>query len=263
MIYNEKIYYKKINDYSEYKVVKNRWEEIIDMQEEDFKNNFMIITAIENTSMQGLIVDKIEVDNDTLYISLIREDAENIEFEKYKSGRGDFSEEQIKEFKELDKKYEKSCICYLIPRTMERENIVVTRNLRDDEKIFSESFWEVKTENFTITKEMPDINFSSWENLGNDFYALRITNCSEYKKFVNNYNITDVKWIDFEDIFGIIVIRANDENSIGIDKKDDKIYEVKLTDRIENNSNIKYSGIVIKAPNYMNLKENYLKIVKK
>ena len=116
---------------------------------------------------------------------------------------------------------------------------------------------------FTITKEMPDINFSSWENLGNDFYALRITNCSEYKKFVNNYNITDVKWIDFEDIFEIIVIRANDENSIGIDKKDDKIYEVKLTDRIENNSNIKYSGIVIKAPNYMNLKENYLKIVKK
>ena len=80
MIYNEKIYYKKINDYSEYKVVKNRWEEIIDMQEEDFKNNFMIITAIENTSMQGLIVDKIEVDNDALYISLIREDAENIEF---------------------------------------------------------------------------------------------------------------------------------------------------------------------------------------
>ena len=146
---------------------------------------------------------------------------------------------------------------------MEKENIVVTRNLRDDEKIFSESFWEVKTENFTITKEMPDINFSSWENLGNDFYALRITNCSEYKKFVNNYNITDVKWIDFEDIFEIIVIRANDENSIGIDKKDDKIYEVKLTDRIENNSNIKYSGIVIKAPNYMNLKENYLKIVKK
>ena len=42
----------------------------------------MIITAIENTSMQGLIVDKIEVDNDALYISLIREDAENIEFEK-------------------------------------------------------------------------------------------------------------------------------------------------------------------------------------
>jgi len=131
MIYNEKIYYKKINDYSEYKVVKNRWEEIIDMQEEDFKNNFMIITAIENTSMQGLIVDKIEVDNDALYISLIREDAENIEFEKYKSGRGDFSEEQIKEFKELDKKYERTCICYLIPRTMEKENKMVINNKND------------------------------------------------------------------------------------------------------------------------------------
>ena len=78
MTYSNKIYYRKLNTYEEYKEVKARWNDIIDMTENDFETNFMVITAIENTSMLGLTVDNLEVDNNGLYISLIHyKDGEN------------------------------------------------------------------------------------------------------------------------------------------------------------------------------------------
>ena len=49
MTYMDKIYYKKINTYNEYEKEKAMWKDIIDMTESDFKDNFMVITAIENT----------------------------------------------------------------------------------------------------------------------------------------------------------------------------------------------------------------------
>lgn len=99
MIYRDGIYYKKLNDYEEYSKVKSRWNDILDMTKSDFENNFMVITAIENTSMLGLTVDKIETDNNNLYISLIH----------YEDG-AEYNENE-------------TCISYIISRDMERENI--------------------------------------------------------------------------------------------------------------------------------------------
>ena len=70
MVYKDKIYYKLITDYDEYQTYKNRWNEICNMSKEDFDRKFMIITAIENTSMLGLTLSDIFVNKDTLYIDL-------------------------------------------------------------------------------------------------------------------------------------------------------------------------------------------------
>ncbi len=110
MTYSNRIYYRKLNSYEEYKEVKTRWNDIIDMNEDDFQNYFMVITAIENTSMVGLTLDSIDTDDNNMYISLIH----------YKDG-----EEYNKD---------ETCISCKISRELERDNIYVTRNYLDNEK---------------------------------------------------------------------------------------------------------------------------------
>ena len=61
----------------------------------------MVITAIENIDMAGLKVDNIETDEDTLYISLIKDES----------------------IVDTDK----TCISYILPRSLERENIKCIR----------------------------------------------------------------------------------------------------------------------------------------
>lgn len=68
MEYKDKFYHKIISNYDEYMIYKNRWNDICDMDEQDFENNFMIITAIENTSMLGLDIYEIHKDENILYI---------------------------------------------------------------------------------------------------------------------------------------------------------------------------------------------------
>mgnify|MGYP004478085601 CR=1 FL=1 len=238
MIYRDGIYYKKLNDYEEYSKVKSRWNDILDMTKSDFENNFMVITAIENTSMLGLTVDKIETDNNNLYISLIH----------YEDG-AEYNENE-------------TCISYIISRDMERENINVTRNLRQNEKDMSaelkiaerndlssndtftyqykdEEYRKVEqklSENpnsqfslvpqdwkdmmykkFTITTDMPDIDFSNWNDLGNDFYSIAITDHSEYLKMINNYQAPQMSWRNFKYVYAIIIVRASSDNTIDVE----------------------------------------------
>ena len=70
MEYKDKIYHKTIIDYKEYMLYKTKWNDICNMTEDDFKENFMIITAVENTSMIGLDIKQINKDNNTLFIDL-------------------------------------------------------------------------------------------------------------------------------------------------------------------------------------------------
>ena len=72
MNYQDGIYYKKITSYNEYIKDKQRWNDLIEMTEDDFNNYFIIITAVENTSMTGLTVSNITTDNDNLYIELFQ-----------------------------------------------------------------------------------------------------------------------------------------------------------------------------------------------
>lgn len=99
MVYQDKIYYKLITDYEEYQTYKNRWNEICNMSQEDFNSKFMVITAIENTSMLGLTLSDIFVNKDTLYIDL----------DEYKDG-----EEYNKE---------ETCISIVIPNELKASNI--------------------------------------------------------------------------------------------------------------------------------------------
>ena len=292
MIYQEKenIYYKKIDNYNDYLIVKNRWNDILDMEEQDFQDNFMLISAIENTSMLGLTVDKIENDDTHLYVSLIKD-------EKFPAKEDDSIN------------YEETCISYIIPRTMDRENIIVTRNLRNDEKDYdtqmqiAESKEEIQSrsysfqyrdksyrqfeeesskpnstikvipqdwkdmicKDFYITQDMADIDFDNWKSLGNGFYALTITQYSEYLKLMNNYKVKDLTWWDFKNIYAIIIVRNNSDNTIDIGNIEESengkaILEIGPGGYLDVSENLKYVGTAIFLPNYRSLEENYLEI---
>lgn len=287
MKWESNIYHRKVNTYEEYSQIKARWNDILDMTENDFKDNFMVITAIENTSMLGLTVDNIETDNNYLYINLIHYE-DGIEYIENETG-----------------------ISYIIPRTMERETICVTRNLRDSEKDMSNklqlkeekderqisglafqykqedyrkleerltntenSTWklipldwkDIIYERFGINRNEPEIDLSTWNDLGDGFYSLAITKHSEYIKLMNNYsNIPKLSWSDFKYIYPIIIIRNNAERTIGvsdIEKQDNGeanvyVYEDGFLDVAED---FKYPAAIIYTPNYRCLEEYYLQV---
>lgn len=285
MIYKDGIYYKKINDYEEYNKVKSRWNDILDMTKSDFENNFMVITAIENTSMLGLTVDKIETDNNNIYISLIHYE-DGIEYDE-----------------------NETCISYIISRDMERENIYVTRNLRQDEKDMSpelkiaerndlsgddtftyqykdemyrereqqlsenpnspfslvpQDWKDMMYKKFTITTDMPDIDFSNWNDLGNDFYSIAITDHSEYLKMINNYQAPQMGWRNFKYIYAIIIVRASSDNTIDVEdiktENGQSYLNVVPAGWLDVAEGFKYPAICVYVPNYRSLAPNYLQV---
>lgn len=110
MKYKDKIYHMVIDNYQEYINFKNNDNDVCEMEESDFENNFMIITAIENTSMIGLTLSDIYNNEDRLIIEL----------NKFPEGE-DFEEKH-------------TAISIVIPRTMKKENILVNdmRNIEDE-----------------------------------------------------------------------------------------------------------------------------------
>lgn len=115
MEWENKIYHKAIYDYNTYTEYKNRWAGILDMTESDFENNFMIITAIENVSMQGLKVKDVFTDKTTLYISLT------------KIGEG------------ISYDPEETCISIIIPKYMMRDKINTAVDIERKDTAFYEN----------------------------------------------------------------------------------------------------------------------------
>ena len=101
MIYKDKIYHMVIDNYQEYTTFKDNDNDVCEMEEADFENNFMIITAIENTSMVGLTVYDIYNNDDKLIIEL-----------------NNFPKNE-----EFDEKH--TAISIVIPKSMKKENILV------------------------------------------------------------------------------------------------------------------------------------------
>ena len=64
------IYYKIIKNYEEYLTYKNYYQEIIDMSEEDFNTNFIILSITENESTKNLSFENLDTSDSTLYIGL-------------------------------------------------------------------------------------------------------------------------------------------------------------------------------------------------
>ena len=84
MNYDQKMYYKKINNYNEYLKYKSKWSTLIDMTEDDFVKNFLIILAVENESMKNFSVSDVYSDSTTLYI-VLNNDSDNKDFNENNS----------------------------------------------------------------------------------------------------------------------------------------------------------------------------------
>lgn len=74
MIYDNSMYYKKIYTYEEYLEAQKIWNNLVDMQERDFENSFVIILAGENYNTTGLYISNIYVKNEELCIELRKKD---------------------------------------------------------------------------------------------------------------------------------------------------------------------------------------------
>lgn len=73
------LYYKKVTDYDEYLQDCNKWNNLVEMSEEDFKSSFLIVIAGGNYDTISLSVTEIYVQDETLYINL--KQTENINLE--------------------------------------------------------------------------------------------------------------------------------------------------------------------------------------
>lgn len=121
MIFKDKIYHKVIIDYDEYLIYKDRWNSILDMTEKDFKNYFMVITAVENVSMIGLTISDIYNKDGILYIDM---DEGEVYYD------------------------DATCISIVIPNEMKSENIETRdmRKVREQEEKNPENIYGWKNE---------------------------------------------------------------------------------------------------------------------
>ena len=119
--------------------------------------------------------------------------------------------------------------------------------------------------NKTILNEMPEIDFSKFKELDNEFYSLKITNYEQYKEYATNYNLKQLEASDFDNIFVEIIIRKNADNSTRysdiikgyeyIGNKENYTFPVEIGGFLDVTKEFKYPCIVAYFPNYMN--ENY------
>lgn len=69
--------YKKIYTYAEYEKYMTQVNNLLDVSEEEFKNNFVIIIVSERTKLNGLTYKKYTVENDVLNIELVENNEPN------------------------------------------------------------------------------------------------------------------------------------------------------------------------------------------
>jgi len=68
-INNEEYWFKKISNYDEYIKYKENWQDIIDMKEEDFNQNFLIV-IVSSWRTPGLKITNLITDSNNLYVEL-------------------------------------------------------------------------------------------------------------------------------------------------------------------------------------------------
>lgn len=74
MQYYDGIYYKKITTYQIYKKDLEKWNELVEMTEDDFENYFVVVLAGENYDTTGLYISDITANEENLYIDLRKKD---------------------------------------------------------------------------------------------------------------------------------------------------------------------------------------------
>lgn len=73
MKYTDGLYYQKIMTYDQYKECSKQWNNIIEMTENEFVDNFILAISIESASKQGVSVCEINSDENTMYVILDRD----------------------------------------------------------------------------------------------------------------------------------------------------------------------------------------------
>lgn len=74
MQYYDGIYYKRITSYQTYLKDLKKWNELVEMTEDDFNNYFVVVVAGENYNTTGLYISDITTDEENLYIDLNKKD---------------------------------------------------------------------------------------------------------------------------------------------------------------------------------------------
>lgn len=121
---------------------------------------------------------------------------------------------------------------------------------------------EYIVENRTILKDMPEIDFRKFKELGNDFYCLKITDYETYNEYSENYNFKKLDEKDFNNIFAEIIIRKSSDNTIKckdiikgyeyIENEENYTLPITIGGWLDVSENFKYPCMVIYLPNYMN-----------
>ena len=75
------IYYTKIYNYADYIKAKEIYSGLLEMEQQDFENNFLLILAGENYDTTNLYISNISTDEQKMYIDLKRK---NSLLQKYK-----------------------------------------------------------------------------------------------------------------------------------------------------------------------------------
>lgn len=66
-----RFYYRVIKDYQTYLDTKNNFNNILEVSEKDFENNFMILVITENSPVNGLIFDNLSADDSSLTLNYV------------------------------------------------------------------------------------------------------------------------------------------------------------------------------------------------
>lgn len=156
MEYKDKIYHLVLDNYQDYLNFKNNNNDVLEMTEEDFKNNFMIITDIENVSMLGLTLQSFyNTENELI-----------IELNSYPEGT---------EYNEKE-----SAISIMIPREMKRD-IILKNDMRDD----SDNSYNWKN---TSNKGLTPITEKQAIDTAISFAKILETSNSLTGKYLRNFN---------------------------------------------------------------------------
>lgn len=67
---NSGVYYKKIDNYEEYQLASNDWNNLIKMSREEFNDNVLIVISIFDYGRDNLFVQQIDCDEATTYVRL-------------------------------------------------------------------------------------------------------------------------------------------------------------------------------------------------
>lgn len=157
MEFQDKIYHKEITTYAEYEKYKE-YCDLIDLKEDDFNNKFVVITAIENTSMLGLTLSDIYCSNENTLNIVLNSFPEDVAYDK-----------------------NETCICIVIPNYMKKE--IVTLDGRKIEKTPEEKYNWVNTP----INGLNGISLEEAIEVAKE-YARNLSNSNSYMgKYLNNY----------------------------------------------------------------------------